>query len=231
MHLLYLDDSGTIGDPQTDHCLLAGFSIFERKTFWVEQEIDKIIEKHSLPSVMEFHASHIMAGKKAWRKLPKDVRQEILFDLCRVIKNRKGVIRLFASIRNVARSQSQGTDLTTDLFTQVASRFDMFLGRIYHNSGKGERGIIIFDKSKSENIIQNMSHKFRNIGHKLGTLRNLAEVPLFLDSKASRLIQLADIVAYAFHRKYNRHDLTYSSMIEDCLDAEGDTIHGLHEYL
>jgi hypothetical protein len=72
MHLLYLDDSGTIGDPQTAHCLLAGFSIFETKTFWVEQEIDKIIEKHSLPSVMEFHASHIMAGKKAWRKRPKD---------------------------------------------------------------------------------------------------------------------------------------------------------------
>jgi hypothetical protein len=231
MHLLYLDDSGTIGDPQTAHCLLAGFSIFETKTFWVEQEIEKIVEKHSLPSVMEFHASHIMAGKKAWRKLPKNVRQEVLLDLCQVIKNRQDEIRLFVSVHNIARSQSQGTDLNTELFTQVASRFDMFLGRIYRNVRKRERGIIIFDKSKSENIIQKMSHRFRNIGHKWGTLRNLAEVPLFLDSKASRLIQLADIVAYAFHRKYNLHDLTYSSMIEDCLDAEGHTIHGLHEYL
>lgn len=40
----------------------------------------------------------------------------------------------------------------------------------------------------------------------IGKLRNFAEVPLFLDSKASRLIQLSDIVAYWIYRYYQSHD-------------------------
>ncbi|MGN6231165.1 MAG: DUF3800 domain-containing protein [Trinickia sp.] len=37
-------------------------------------------------------------------------------------------------------------------------------------------------------------------------MRNLAEVPLFLDSKASRLIQMADIVAYWIFRYFQSGD-------------------------
>jgi len=107
----------------------------------------------------------------------------------------------------------------------------MFLGRIYRKERKKERGIIIFDKSKSEYIIQKMSHTFKDTGHQWGKLFNLAEVPLFLDSKALRLIQLADLVAYAVHRKYNRGDQTYFSLIEDCFDADAGIRHGLHEYV
>ena len=232
MHLLYLDDSGTVGDPQITHCLLAGFSIFETVTHWVEKEINAIAVKYSLPPDVEFHANHIKTGRNIWRKMPPNVRQQILIDLCYVIKNRNKDIRLFASIHNIKRSQSQRNDLNEELFAQVASRFDMFLKRIYLSTKRGERGIIIFDKSKSESIIQNMSRKFKETGHQWGkTLRNLAEVPLFLDSKASRLLQLADIIAYAIHRKYNQQDTTYFSLIEDCFDSEGDIKHGLHEYL
>jgi hypothetical protein len=231
MHLLYLDDSGTIGDPQTAHCLFAGFSIFETVTHWLEKEINDIATQYSLPPNFEFHASHIKTGKKVWRRISRDTRNEILLSLCHVIKNRSRDIRLFASVHSIARSQSQGIDLNTDLFTQVASKFDMFLRRIYLSHAKRERGIIIFDKSKSEYIIQKMTLKFKNVGHQWGTLRNLAEVPLFLDSKASRLIQLADIIAYAVHRHYNCQDSTYFSIIKECFDAEGTTIHGLHEYL
>jgi hypothetical protein len=231
MHLLYLDDSGTIRDPQTAHCLFAGFSIFETVTHWLEKEINDIATRYSLPPNLEFHASHINSGKNAWRRIPKNIRNEILLALCNVIKSRSRDIRLFASVHNIERSQSQGLDLNTHLFTQVASRFDMFLRRIYLASAKRERGIIIFDKSKSEYIIQKMTLEFIHVGHQWGTLRNLAEVPLFLDSKASRLIQLADIVAYAAHRHYNRQDSTYFSIIKDCFDTDGTTMHGLHEHL
>ena len=231
MYLLYLDDSGTTGDPQTPNCIFAGFSVFETGTYWIEKDIDAIAQKYSLPVNMEFHASHINTGRNVWRKMQRNIREGILFDLCNVIKNRNRDLRIFASIHNIARSRSENNDLNKEMFTQVASRFDMFLGRIYKSTSKKERGIIIFDKSKSERIIQNMSHTFKSTGHQWGTLRNLAEVPLFLDSKASRLIQLADIIAYAIHRKYNRNDLTYFSIIKDCFDAEGSTVHGLHEYL
>jgi len=150
MYLLYLDDSGTIGDPQTAHCLFAGFAVYETLTYWIEQEINAIALKYSLPLNMEFDASHINSGKKAWRKIPKNTRQALLFDLCYVIKNRSKDLRLFSSIQNIARSQYERNDINTDLFAQVASRFDMLLRRIYRKTAKRERGIIIFDKSKSE---------------------------------------------------------------------------------
>lgn len=56
---------------------------------------------------------------------------------------------------------------------------------------------MIFDKSTYEETIQNLATDFRTVGHQWNVIANLAEVPLFLDSKASRLIQLADLVAYA----------------------------------
>jgi len=109
MHLLYLDDSGTIGDPQTAHCLFAGFAIFETVTHWVEQDINAVAAKYRLPPSLEFHATHINTGKNAWRKISKDVRQEILFDLYTLIKNRGRDIHLFASVHNIEKSRQRGT--------------------------------------------------------------------------------------------------------------------------
>ena len=37
----------------------------------------------------------------------------------------------------------------------------------------------------------------------LPQLRNLADVPLFADSRASRLLQAADLVSYALYRHYD----------------------------
>lgn len=51
-----------------------------------------------------------------------------------------------------------------------------------------------------------LSLLFKHQGHALGRLRNFAEVPLFLDSKASRLIQMADLIAYWIFRHYKSKD-------------------------
>ena len=60
------------------------------------------------------------------------------------------------------------------------------------------------------------------------TLVNFAEVPLFLDSKMSRLIQLADLVAYALFRKYEFGDDSYSSIIQGCFDKDKGQEYGLY---
>jgi hypothetical protein len=227
MYLLYLDDSGTIGDPKNKCCLFAGFSIFETKTHWIEQEINAIAQKHHLDPDLEFHGASMRTGRGHWRRIAKDIREQAFLDLLHIIHERKGTIRLFASV--IRKNVYSGADINKDLFSQVSSRFDRLLSRIYQKTAKRERGIVIFDKSKHEAQIQQMSHDFKEYGHQWGTLKNFAEVPLFLDSKASRLIQLADIVSYSIYRKYNENDLTYFPLIEDCFDAESGITHGLHE--
>jgi Protein of unknown function (DUF3800) len=59
-------------------------------------------------------------------------------------------------------------------------------------------------------------------------IRNFSEVPLFLDSKASRLIQLADLVAYAIFRYFEKGDNRFFPIIEPRFDSEGGVRHGLH---
>ncbi|WP_255349432.1 DUF3800 domain-containing protein [Thioalkalivibrio sp. ALE23] len=52
--------------------------------------------------------------------------------------------------------------------------------------------------------MQSLARDFKHYGHAWGKTYNYAEVPVFLDSRASRLIQLADLVAHAIYRHHER---------------------------
>ena len=115
-------------------------------------------------------------------------------------------------------------------FEQLSSRFDHYLNRL-HKQDNTQKGIIIFDKaakSTYETAIQSLAEQFRTTGHSWGKLQNFAEVPLFLDSKASRLIQLADLVAFAIFRHFESGDSQYYDIVKERFDAEGSTVHGLY---
>lgn len=230
MYLLYLDDSGTISDPTCQFCIFAGFSLFETETHWVEQDIETIVQKYCLPPDVEFHGSPMRTGRGIWRKIPKTTREQAMLDILGIIPKRRS-IRVFAAVAR--KAVCSGIDISEHMFTQVASRFDMMLGRFYRNSNgkRKERGLIIFDKHKAESDIQKMAHDFKSQGHEWGKLKNFAEVPLFLDSRASRLIQLADMISYSLFRKYEANDDRFCRVFEKCYDAEGGVVHGLHERL
>lgn len=72
-----------------------------------------------------------------------------------------------------------------------------------------------------------MARDFRTLGTQWGVIRNLADTPLFVDSRASRVVQLADHVAYAVFRRYNAKDAQYFDIIAQKFDADGGVIHGL----
>lgn len=133
--------------------------------------------------------------------------------------------RLFASV--VKKAKVSPVDPVEFAFEQLASRFDQYLTRL-HKSGDTQRGVILFDESTYETTLQSLATDFRTIGHKWGVLRNLSEVPLFLDSRASRLIQLADIIAYAIFRYFESGDNRFYSIIEHRFDSEGGVTHGLY---
>jgi hypothetical protein len=226
MYLLYVDDSGLVTDKNCQHCVLAGFAIRETQTYWVQQAIDNIVTQHLGISDIELHGTFVRTGKKECRKFPKQIREELLKAVLNYIASKyPSQFILFGVVLN--KSSYQGVSLSEELFTQITSRFDMFLKRRYAKTGKGERGIAIFDKSTLEQQFQMWSQIFQKTGNHWGnTLVNFAEVPLFLDSKMSRLIQLADIIAYSLFRKYEFNDDSYFSLIQNCFDK--DPISGEH---
>ena len=89
------------------------------------------------------------------------------------------------------------------------------------------KGLIIFDKNSYTKELERLSFEFRQDGTRWRDLRNIREVPFFVDSKSSRIIQLADHIAYSVFRRYNADDLTYFNCIENRFDKHEGTIHGL----
>ncbi len=230
MHLLYCDESGSPKDPKQRHFILAGLSIFERQGYWISSELDKIAERFNPadPGSVELHGSPMLGGKGLWRQFPRDARAKAIADALTVLCKSNPSNRIFVCAINKARVSPGDPVLVS--FEQLASRFDQYLMRL-HKSKDTQRGLIIFDKSTYESTLQNLATDFRTYGHTWGVIRNLAEVPLFLDSKASRLTQLADLIAYSAFRKYEIGDDSFFSIVQNRIDSNGGIQHGLYERL
>lgn len=227
MYLLYVDESGTTHDPGQAYFVLAGFCVFERQGYWLANQLDQIAARFDPadPAAVELHGSPMFGGRKKWRSYPKADRHQAIEDALKILLQSHRSNRLFASV--IKKSVVSPRDPVEFAFEQLASRFDKYLIRL-HRKGDTHRGIIIFDKSTYETTIQSLATDFRTIGYTWGVIRNFSEVPLFLDSKASRLIQLADLVAYAIFSHFEKGEDRFFSIIEPRFDSEGGIIHGLH---
>lgn len=226
MYLLYIDESGSSGDARQKHFVLAGVSIFERQGYWISSELNAIAARFNPadPQSVELHGNPMFGGKKFWRQFDRETRFRAIEDSLKVLSASHRSNRIFACV--IDKSLLSPTDPVEFAFEQLASRFDYFLMR-QHNRRDTHRGLMIFDKSTYENTLQNLATDFQTIGHSWGVLRNLAEVPLFLDSNASRLIQLADLVAYAIYRHFESGDSRLYNLIAHRFDTEGGVQHGL----
>lgn len=227
MHLLYVDHSGEPTDPNRRFTVLAGISVFERQGFWISRELDAIASRFDPadPGSIELHASPMRQGRDGWDRFAVSDRIQAMLDALNIFAQSNPGNRIFAAVVEPAAVSPQ--DAIEYGFEQVASRFDQFLWRL-HRRGDTQRGVIVFDEASYETTIQGLARDFRTVGHRWGVLRNLAEVPLFLDSKASRMIQLADLVAYAIARHFEMGDSQFYNVIQSRFDREGATLHGLH---
>lgn len=229
MHLLYADESGSISDPGQRYFVLAGVSVFERETHWIETELNQVASRFDplVPHAVELHGSPMRTGRDGWDKFPRIDRTNAVIDaLAGSIRKRHPNVRLFAAV--LEKANFSGQDIAQIAFEQLSSRFDQYLGRLHKLHQNTQRGLVLFDKSATEIRIQTLAREFKQTGHTYGVTRNFAEVPVFLDSRASRLIQLADLVAYAIFRKYEANDDTFFTQVEQCFDAEGGVKHGLY---
>ena len=233
VHLLYLDESGSIADPAQRYFVLAGVSVFERQCHWVEQALNKIAGRFDAanPYAIELHGSPMRSGREGWKAFPLADRLQAIKDCLSdgVCGPGLNSVRLFGAVIKKSAIRD-GRDPVAMAFEQISNRFDLFLARRYKKHNDPQRGIILFDKSSTEQRIQTMARDFKHNGHTFGATHNYAEVPVFLDSKASRLIQLADLVAFALFRFYEHNDNQFHDVIKHCFDQEGAIQHGFYGY-
>ncbi len=238
MYLLYLDDAGSVGDKGQEYFVLGGVCVFERQVRWITEGMDALAASlnPAEPHTVEFHASAILAGRRApWRTMEKNERSKVI----------KKVLALLTESRRITVAKA-GTSSSTRAFAcavhkksfpainpvelafeDLCKRFDMFLQRFYTTGNRPERGLIIMDSSSYETNLQELARDFRSIGTRWGDIYNMTDVPFFVDSRASRLVQLADHVAYAVFRRYERGDALFLDAIINDFHEEEGKIHGL----
>jgi Protein of unknown function (DUF3800) len=228
MFLLYLDDAGSVTNVSDRYVVLAGIALFERQVHFLDEELCALAETiaGAQGEELEFHGSHMLPGKGYWRSIrdPNKRRMHIAEVLSKFDKL-KGKRVLFGAV--IEKASVSPRDALEVAFEQVTSRFDSFLERLNRKRTDKQRGILIVDKSTRETAIQNMARDFKLNGHTWGKTRNLVDVPFFVDSKATRIIQYADLVAYALWRNFEKGDTEFFKIIETAFDAEGGVRHGL----
>ncbi len=228
MYILYLDDSGSANNKNEEYLVLGGVSVFERDVYWITSKLDKLAASLYLenPSAVEFHASEIFSGRRPpWNGMSKELRRDVIKKVLQILADSREHTCAFACA--VHKNSYPVADPMEMAFEDLCSRFDLYLKRLYHVNQDSQRGLIILDESAYETSLQKMAREFKSLGTRWGVLRNMAEVPLFVDSKASRLVQLADHVAYATFRYYQAEDTSYLNIILSKFDSEGGKLHGL----
>ena len=228
MHLLYLDDSGSVRNPADRHLILAGLAVFERVPYWFSRQLD-IIAREIRPEdwqELEFRGVDIFSGRRQWRRITKDKRAECYARALTSLGSSTR-LRLFgAAIHKAAISPEDPMEYA---FEQLVNRFDRFLTRL-HRANDTQRGLIVLDKSSYETSLQGLAREFRIDGHRWGQLHNISETPLFVDSRATRMIQYADLIAFALRQYYERGVSVHFEKISHLFDAEGGVVHGLVHY-
>lgn len=227
MFLLYLDDAGSVGSRDEKHFVLSGICLFERQVFHINKAMDELAERiySEDPAKLEFHGSHMFAGKGFWRSIKeKNQRKTHIRHALATCRELHGPWALFGVV--VEKADVSPEDPIEFAFEQICSRFDAFLKRA-HRNGNSQRGLMIFDKSTRETRLQALARDFRTEEHRYGTTRNIADVPMFVDSEATRLIQYADLVSYALWHKFEKGNSEFFDIIADDFDAEGGVVHGL----
>ncbi len=205
--------------------MLAGVSVFERQPHWLSTRLDQLASDlwPDSPESLEFRGADIFAGKKHWRGLPKDLRIDAYRTaLGHLTKDRS--TRLFGAAIHKAAVAPQ--DPMECAFETVSHRFDLYLRHLYRQAG-AQRGLLILDKSTYETSLQGLARNFRIRDDRWRRLYNLADVPLFVDSRATRMVQYADLIAYALRRYFEKGDATLFDVIAHAFYAEGGVVNGL----
>lgn len=229
--MFLLDDSGSPSNPKEEHFVLGGICVPENSVYWLTNELEKLATTaySEDPDSVEFHASTIFGGRKHPWNLgefrDKNSRIDMIKSVLLTLKYANQDVVAFACA--VHKASQPNSDPVKLAFEDLISRFDMYLSRLFRRDAVDQKGIIILDESTHETSLQKEAIRFRQGGTRWRKLNNICEVPFFVNSKASRIIQLADHIAYAVFRRYDAGDLTYFNCLEGRFDSENGIIHGL----
>ncbi|MFT4280637.1 DUF3800 domain-containing protein [Microbacterium sp.] len=253
MYLLFVDESGTHPGPHP--FVLGGVAVHEDDAAQLQKELDQLVIdqlKRVPPNLDEYevHASDMRNARKPksesphrqtsiWANVERSVRLAILTEVYKRLadftpSNPDLPVVLFGvAVERDFHSDWSPVERERWAYEVLLGKFDVMLKTLRTQRNLPNRGLVIHDRRVvAERDIQTWTAQWRSTAERIGQLRNLADVPLFGDSRATRLLQAADVVSYAVFRRYNRNASSseYFDIIWPAFHSEKDAVHGAVHY-
>jgi hypothetical protein len=177
MHILYIDDSGTVEDANEQYFVLAGVSVFERGLYHQIKLADDCVANFKLGDAddIELHGSAMYNGRdRVWRSVSNRPNREAMIRAALDTLVGHASVKLFAVV--IDKVAAAPKDPVALAFEEICNRFNLFLTRTNDRRDDNQRGLIVMDESKHEKPLQTLARRFRIDGARWGHFRNLAEV-------------------------------------------------------
>jgi hypothetical protein len=167
MHLLYVDDSGSIGNASEKYFILGGVAVFERGVYHIIRALDDVVAAFGIggsPLDIELHGTEMYGGRaEPWRSIKnKPEREAMINRALAVIATQRSAVSLFGIA--IEKTHVAPRDAVEYAFEEICSRFNLFLRRSNNRaakSGDAQRGLVIMDEMRHEQPLQALARHFR----------------------------------------------------------------------
>lgn len=209
---------------------MGGVALHEEDCYPLSRSLDKLQRRRlgSANADLELHASRMWSGRKEWSHVPiadrRGMVRAVFRHLATWTPSSGRVPRFFAAA--VHKPSRPGRDPTQVAHEEIFMHFDEYLTRLHHE-GESHRSLVIADDSSYEHLVQSWVPRWKSIGTRGGKLHSFADVPLYVDSRASRLVQVADFVAWSTWHYYEHGHTEFFQRIHKRFDAAEGVQHGI----
>jgi len=241
MQLLFLDESGTHAGSAS--LIVAGISASDGHLTALTKQLDDLMSSALAglgvdPADFEFHAAEMKSpkppkGKKKgsiWLTIPVAVRMQLLEDAYALLGGSRcgdqwHACGLFGAVLDARFRSTDTVDQREQMaYETVLNKFDDSLGR----DRRSALGLVIHDQRLViEHDIRRWTRDWQITAGRVGRLERMALVPFFADSRGSRLLQAADLVAWALNRYYVQNDDRWIKHLWSQFDFRDGHMHGL----
>jgi hypothetical protein len=126
-------------------------------------------------------------------------------------------------------SSRTGRSIDEQAFEQVISRFEQYIRRV--GPDETTKGIVVHDNNES--VARKHTALMRSF-HAKGTLwtaiDRIIETPMFVDSKLTSMVQMADLCSFAIRRYLEQKDDSIFNLIYQRADRIGQKVVGIRHF-
>lgn len=232
MHLCFIDESGTpakLGRVEPRFFVIAGIIIPEDTWHVVHEKFVglKIEKKYHGEVKWRFFAPNNKDADNPMRDWSQKERDEFRVRVFRIIGEQRS-IKLIASVCKCASAYVLASINTQDdiyfrTYKPVSERFQYFLQDLSRDTGSRHSGMLIADhRGSKDDAKMRLQHErlVRESGKFTSTYSNFVEGLFFAPSHMSIGVQLADMVAGATWRRYERDDDFFFDQIKRSFRAK-----------